>query len=496
MKLKDLDVRLSSNLIYNFRFSMTNKFSFLFSIFLFNSISAFAQTDTLAHNIKLTIKNFPSSKAYLCYYYGSQTFLLDSVSLDSSIGFMHFKSRKKLPDGMYFIATKDIHLLDFIIAGEKNIVINTTFKNLYDSADVQSQENRFFFEYMRLTNKTALDVEKAQAKMDILKRTTKDKKILAEQADNIRQLYKNSDSVSRAMINTNSTLFVTKLLKAHQPLQMPENINPYTTANRFNPEYGYYYRQHFWDNFDFSDARYLHAPFYTTKVDEYLQNTIPKQPDSLNLYVDLLLSHTKITPEYFKYTLRYITQLCEENLKNALSENLLVHLVDVYHRDTTSGTDKYTLERLDYKANSYRSNLIGKKAPIFSLPDSSGKLRSFQEFSSAYTLIIFFSAQCTHCQVQIPQFRDVLQFTDSSVMKTYTVCTDGTRETWLPFIEKNKSNWVNVLDTQTDSDIQKSFAALSLPIVYLLDKDKKIIAKYITPDMLKKILEQIQVKEK
>ncbi len=475
---------------------MTNKFSFLFSIFLFISASAFAQKDTLMHNIELTIKNFPASKAYLCYYYGNQTFLLDSVTVDSPAGFMHFKSRKKLPNGMYFITTKDMRLFDFIIAGEKNIIINTTFKNLYDSAVVQSRENSIFFEYMRQTNKTALDVENVQAMAKMLNRATKDKKVLAEQAGKIRQLYKNSDSTSRALINAYPTLFVTKLLKAHQPLQMPENIKPYTASNRFNPDYGYYYRRHFWDNFDFSNVSYLHAPFYTTKVDEYLQNTIPKQPDSLNAYVDILLSRTKITPEYFKYTLRYITQLCDDNLKNALSENLLVHIVDVYHRDTASGTDKYTLELLDYKANTFRTNLIGIKAPAFSLPDSTGKSRNFQEFSSAYTLLIFFSVQCTHCQEQILQFRDALQFTDSSIIKTFAVCTDGIRETWLPFIEKNKSDWVNVLDTQTNSNIQKSYAAFSLPVVYLLDKDKKIIAKHLTPDMLKKILEQIHGKEK
>ena len=463
----------------------------LLAIFLFISTLSIAQPDSIANDIEITIKDFPNRRALLCYYYGTQTFLLDSAVVDTLVGYMHFKSRKKLPVGMYFIATTDARLLDFIIADEKNIGIKTSYKNLYDSAIVESKENKVFFEYMQMTNKATVQVENIKSITEMLKRATKDKTVFAEQENKIRQVYKNLDSTSRALINTYPNLFVTRLLKGHQPIEIPSDIKPLTSDNRYNPMYSYYYRQHFWDNFDFSDVRYLHAPFYTTKIDEYLQNTIPKQPDSLNNYLDFLLARTKVTPEYYRYTLRYITQMCDDNLKGTLSENMFVHLVDAYHHDTISGTDKYVLERLEYKANSFRPNLIGLKAPSFSLPDSTGMKRSFEEFNSDYTLLIFFSAQCTHCQEQIPKFRDILQFTDTTKIKTMSVCTDGIRETWLPFLQKNKSDWVNVLDTKTNSDIQKQYAAFNLPVVYLLDKQKKIIAKHFTVEVLKKMLEQI-----
>ncbi len=468
----------------------TNR-SILIALVLFFSTIIFAQDDSISNNIEITIKDFPARKALLCYYYGNQTFLLDSIVVDSLTGFMHFKSRKNLPIGMFFIATYDARLLDFIISDEKNIVIKTSYKNLYNDALVESKENEVFFTYMSITNKATIQAEDIKSMTEMLKHAKKDKSVFAEQDNKIRQVYKNLDSTSRALINTHPSLFVTRLLKAYQPIDMPLDIKPYTADKRFNALYGYYYRQHFWDNFDFSDARYLHAPFYTTKIDEYLQNTIPKHPDSLNTYIDIFLARTKATPEYYKYSLHYITQLCEDNLKDAFSENMLIHLVDAYHHDTISGTNKYTLERLDYKANTFRTNLIGLKAPTFSLPDSTGRYRSFEEFNSDFTLLIFYSSQCTHCQVQIPQFRDALQFTNATKIKTLAVCTDGIRETWLPFIQKNKSDWVNVLDKQTNSEVQKNYAAFNLPVVYLLDKQKKIIAKYLTVDGLKKILEQI-----
>ena len=110
---------------------MQNKKSFLlFNCLLFFSFFLDAQNPEVSNNIELTIKDFPASKAYLCYYYGNQTFLLDSCVVDSSLGYMHFKSRKLIPDGMYFIAAKDARVLDFIIAGENNVIIKTNIKNL------------------------------------------------------------------------------------------------------------------------------------------------------------------------------------------------------------------------------------------------------------------------------------------------------------------------------------------------------------------------------
>ena len=56
------------------------------------------------------------------------------------------------------------------------------------------------------------------------------------------------------------------------------------------------------------------------------------------------------------------------------------------------------------------------------------------------------------------------------------------------------TNWLNVLDTKTDSDIQKKYATWNLPTLYLLDKEKKIVAKRLKaedlPEMIKAIFSE------
>ena len=89
----------------------------------------------------------------------------------------------------------------------------------------------------------------------------------------------------------------------------------------------------------------------------------------------------------------------------------------------------------------------------------------------------------------MPKISDATQFTEPSKLKIFTICTDGERAPWLAFLEKNKmKNWVNVLDEKPDSDIQKNYATWNLPVIYLLDKDKRIVAKRLKAENLPDLL--------
>lgn len=60
--------------------------------------------------------------------------------------------------------------------------------------------------------------------------------------------------------------------------------------------------------------------------------------------------------------------------------------------------------------------------------------------------------------------------------------------------EMKMENWTNVLDMKIDSDIQKKYVSWNLPTLYLLDKEKKIVAKRLKaedlPEMIKAIFSE------
>ena len=86
--------------------------------------------------------------------------------------------------------------------------------------------------------------------------------------------------------------------------------------------------------------------------------------------------------------------------------------------------------------------------------------------------------------------------------KQFLQMAEFDKEEWIKFIkEKNTENWINVGDIQKDeegnpmasSDWRDKYDIYSTPVVYLLDSNKKILAKRISYEQ---IVEIIALKEK
>ncbi len=466
-------------------------------------VSTKNEADSSFYDIKIKIKDFKSPKTLLCYYYGDQTFLVDSAQVDTLNGSMRFTQNKKLPEGVYFIAKPEGVVMDFIVAGWKDFSVTTTMNAVYDSAKVEnSRENEVFFDYMRAIQHTAVQSAKIKEINELLRRA-KDRQAVAENERKFVELYQNLEKTLKNIIQDNQGLYITKLLTANQQPIVPDNIKPYTDENKINPLYPYYVAQNYWNNFDFSDERLLRSPYFITKLKEYVSRVAPPSQDSINVYVDLLLERMKSQPLFYKYTLKWLTQWCDEDGSGKandayFSESLFIHLVDTYHGLKMSGTDTFTLQRLTYKATAFRTNRIGVVAPNFSLPDTLGALKSLSDSvrknpntTLFYTLVAFYSPICSHCQERMPKFAEILKTVNPEILKIYTIDTDGNHDMWLEFIHKLGMNATHLIDSKSESDLQKLYGSWNLPALYLLDKDKKIVAKNITPERLALIVNQL-----
>jgi peroxiredoxin len=267
------------------------------------------------------------------------------------------------------------------------------------------------------------------------------------------------------------------------------DVAPVLDGNKPNPIYWFYLRQHFFDNIDFTDKRLLRTPYYTKKLVQFL-GYMPPKVDSVKVELDFILEKTRSNPDFYRFTLQWLTAVFDNNLdKMTNADTYFIHLVEKYHHNLDSGTDKYTLERLDYKANAFKNALIGNPAPPFSLPNTEGVTTSLADVKSDFTILIFYSSLCSHCRIAMPKIKEALQYIDSSKLKVMTVCTDAQREPWLAFLdEMHMKNWTNMLDTKLESEIQKKYVTWNLPVIYLLDKNKIIIANRIKPEKLPDLL--------
>ena len=72
----------------------------------------------------------------------------------------------------------------------------------------------------------------------------------------------------------------------------------------------------------------------------------------------------------------------------------------------------------------------------------------------------------------------------------YAASIERKDDDWKKFIVKNKyTDWINVWDKGVHTDFRKVFDVYSTPVIYVLDKDKKIIAKRLGVEQLQDFID-------
>ena len=139
------------------------------------------------------------------------------------------------------------------------------------------------------------------------------------------------------------------------------------------------------------------------------------------------------------------------------------------------------------------------------MKDPSGVTHTLQEVKADYTVLVFFGPTCGHCKKEMPKIKHNV---DSLVaagidIKTFAVATEFDKKEWEKFITNQKTEaWLNVADINHDdegnpvasSDWRDKYDIYSTPVIYLLDKEKKILAKRITHKQVTEIIGRLEAK--
>jgi thiol-disulfide isomerase/thioredoxin len=136
---------------------------------------------------------------------------------------------------------------------------------------------------------------------------------------------------------------------------------------------------------------------------------------------------------------------------------------------------------------------IEKLTPMF---------KTLYQVNAKYTVLVFWAADCGHCQTEVPKLHEDMKKLRGKVdAKVFAVQTkDDLFETWRKFIiEKKLTDFIHVFDPIHLNNLKESFDIYSTPVIYVLDKDKKIKAKRLGADQVVEIinsLESIEAQEK
>ena len=447
------------------------------------------------HAIRVNLKPYTSGKVYLGYYYGKVKALADSTELNAASEGV-FSGKDKLPGGVYFVVSPSRAILfELLIDSGQHFSITADTANLPGSVVFTgSSDNTIFQGYTRYTATKGREITAAQKELSSAHTKSDSTRLL----DKMKLLntdiqHYREDLATKYPHSLLTTLF--RLLK--EPAVPPVAKQP---GGKYDSNFAYrYFKSHYWDGISFTDERLTRTPVFEPRLDKYFRDLVAPEADSIEREADMMLLQARVSKPLFQYLMVYFVQKYV-NPEYMGQDAVFVHLFEKYINTGQAEffTEKYR-QFLNNRAYSLMANLIGQPAANLEMVDSTGKARPLYDVQAPFVVICFWDATCSHCKEVVPKVDSIFQAKwKSEGVKVYGVMVDGGKEAWSQFIkDHNLIDWIHVYETKehqeaTEKAGQASFRQLydvyQTPILYLLDKDKRIIAKKLSYQQLDEVI--------
>ena len=300
----------------------------------------------------------------------------------------------------------------------------------------------------------------------------------------------------KTLLENHKNDFLSAYLKGTMPVETPEFSElPDSIRNRVRYQH---FRDHYFDNIDLSDPRFLRTPYFPNMVDKFISKHVLQDPDTLAMVAfNLIEKSRKDTTTFQVMTSKMINYGISSKMMGM--DALWLKIAEKYYFDGTAyWADSAWVESLRKEAKKIRHNLIGMKAHNLIMRDSTNKPVNMKDIDAEVLLVYFYEPSCGHCKKTTPVLYDSVYTKWKDKGFEVLACYTQLEHTeWMEFIQKNKMyNWYNVWDPYRESWFWEYYDTSATPGIYLLNKERKIIAKKIDMETLDMILEEELVKRK
>ena len=451
------------------------KLSFFILLSLITAISSGQLKN--GYEIDITINDLRDSTVFFAYHLGDKQYIKDTVKLDQT-GHGIVRGKDILPQGIYMIVLPGRKYFELLISDDQHFSVTCTFSDYFNTLKFTgSEENSAFIEYQKkwlIMQKRAGAISK---RIQNNKQNNDSLKILGsiqkDQEENMKTYLK-------SVISVNDNNLLATLVKALLPVDVPEFSVPFGFANpdsvRWIRNYNYN-KDHFFDNIDLKDERLLRTPILYARLEAFFTNVLIQSPDSINKEIDKLLYKCSANYKVYQFVSVFLFNHFRES-EIMGQDAVLVKLADeIYLSGKADWVTKEFKDDLRKQIDLIRPNLIGKKAQNLVMDSFKGIFISLYDVEKEFTILYFWEPDCGHCKEATPKLKAFYDKPKDYSLEVFAVCTTTDKAKWTRYIEDNKLPWINGWDPQRSSHFDFYYNVQSTPTIYILDKNKKIIAK-------------------
>ncbi|SHE98127.1 Peroxiredoxin [Mariniphaga anaerophila] len=457
---------------------------FFFLLMFFAPVSMFAQH----FQMNVELNSAAGKDVYLANYYLGNIYVKDTVRLGDA-GKGVFEADSLLPQGLYKIYLDENHHFDFLLGVNQQFTIKNESFYSKTVRVAGSEETAAFVDYTNFLSELqqkGAEISKASKAASGQER----EKIQEEIAGLTTQLHNYWDSIALVLPGS----FLEKFVRANYvpPLDismLPEEVqhnDSLLLIARF-----YHQQKHFWDNFDYTDERFLYTPFFKKKLETWFTKVLYQNYDSVRNHVSSFIEEVKPQPRIFQFATSFF-------LNASINSNIMgmdALFVDIAREYYLSGqafwASEESLEKIRENVLFAENNLIGKTAPDLTLESFDGEYVNLHQTEAKYTLVLIYEPNCSHCREFVPElYSKVFQPYKNKGLAVFAIYSDDNKDEWGEFLaEHNMFDWTNVWDQHHTSRFKVLYDGRITPGIYVLDENKTIVAKKITVEYLEAFME-------
>jgi len=454
----------------------------IFCIILISS--AFCSTGQLknGYEIKVNIRELQDSTVFLAYHLGDKQYIKDTINLDKE-GIGVFAGEENLPQGIYMIVLPGKQYFEILVAADQYFSVSCTFPDYFNTLKFAgSDENSAFITYQKRWIEMQRKATGINKRLENNKQNPDSLKLLSDMRKSQEESMK---SYLRGVIRENDGNLLSVLVKAMLPVEIPPVVLPQGSKNPDSTKWVMNYlsnKNHFFDNIDLTDERLLRTPILQARLNTFFNNVLIQSADTINKEIDKIIDKVKDNSKIFQFVSVYLFNHFRESEIMGHDAVVVKLADDIYLSGKADWVSADFKDDLRKQVERIRPNLIGKKAQDLVMNSYKGVFVSLYDIEKEFTILYFWEPDCGHCAEATPKLKTYYDKARNQGVEIFTVCTTGERGKWEKYIEEHKLDWINGWDPERRTNFGYYYNVETTPMIYILDRDKTIIAKKLSVD--------------
>ena len=431
-------------------------------------------------DVRINFKEPVSGTFYLVCVFGNQNLKVDSAQVTNNS--IRFQNEEGYPQGVYYAVLSEEQFVQFILGADQEFTMTTSLTNSQGNTTFSgSQENSLFYASQEYDLKYEAKVKPLNV---VLTNNDEDSEAYKEARIQLDQQISEREAYLNILFEEHPNLLFSKFKKAGQNPKVRQDLAGQARVTA--------YRNEFWDQVDFTDTRLMYTSVIQNKLEQYFTKLTIQHPDSVISSADFLLTKVLDRPIFYKFIANWIA-LKYEPTKIALmdAEAVFVHMVQNYFTyDRAYWSDSASTYSLQLRAYEMSKSLVGQIGPNVTANDPNGQPQSIYDMNAAYLIVYLFNPTCEHCLVETPKLVKLYnQHKRDELIDVYSIAIETEVGEWKDYLQKNGVSFTSVFDPTNQSIYAKYYVDIT-PEIYVLNRDRTIIAKNIKVDQIMEVIER------